>query len=506
MLVTNHMRKIGIISTTATIAAISLVYALYAYRHRRSRSRCNNKSNLHYQNHVINSAYDRSESQDVWENANDTLTKEIIHTPEQLYKHGLEHLNVAIDYWNRALNYIDTIIPSIQSQPDLLLQTNNEINTNLLLTSVDTTNHSELKQKLQFLLSKVAIPSNITDSLFTTIDTRASSPLFSSPTTFVSSFTRQESIRQQQQTALNVQNDLNTFNDRRSLCSLRSRDSFESCADDAEWLETSDILFDPLSSYYSMPSYYAYGLRLAEKNQVPYRKLRTKLLTCSSDTDYLAKLFCIRNACDEVLSGDEKRDYIKLVSRAICEKFLEKSSKDATRFLQAFEQMNVLMADPSNTSMIMEEMSSAGIKSPTIYNVGIDFMLLEGFEILDSPPSAMKTILQNRWFSENFREQYNNGFLTTFLSLIEDMSPVFAWGILGPPSKVKPIREISFEDAVLDFARSLYDLNRTDYSSLQSLIQSIDKQLQDLLTRIVLEMNVDQSLLIQPIQNKAVPV
>jgi hypothetical protein len=59
-----------------------------------------------------------------------------------------------------------------------------------------------------------------------------------------------------------------------------------------------------------------------------------------------------------------------------------------------------------------------------VYNVGIDFMLLEGFEILgkkkifvhfiemnnfsDSPPSAMRTILQNQWFSETFREQALN--------------------------------------------------------------------------------------------------
>ena len=53
-------------------------------------------------------------------------------------------------------------------------------------------------------------------------------------------------------------------------------------------------------------------------------------------------------------------------------------------------------------------------------------MLLEGFEILgrnnsfskhffmeiriftDAPPSAMRTILQNRWFSETFREQALN--------------------------------------------------------------------------------------------------
>lgn len=28
--------------------------------------------------------------------------------------------------------------------------------------------------------------------------------------------------------------------------------------------------------------------------------------------------------------------------------------------------------------------------------------------LLDAPPSAMKTVLQNRWFSESFREQALN--------------------------------------------------------------------------------------------------
>ncbi|CAF1078619.1 unnamed protein product, partial [Didymodactylos carnosus] len=233
MPVTNQMRKVGIISTTATIAAISLAYAFYLFYYRRSRSQSINRKNLQHQNRV-SSEYERPESQDVWENADDTLTKELIHTPEQLYKHGLEHLNIAIDYWNRALNYIDNIAPSIKNQPDLLLQTDKEItnlNTNFLLTSLNKTNHFELKQKLQFLLSKVDVSSDGPDLLFLATDKRTKSPPLLSPTTSSPTLNRQESIRQQQQTALNVQNDLNTFNERRSLCSIRSIDSFESCAD-----------------------------------------------------------------------------------------------------------------------------------------------------------------------------------------------------------------------------------------------------------------------------------
>jgi hypothetical protein len=51
------------------------------------------------------------------------------------------------------------------------------------------------------------------------------------------------------------------------------------------------------------------------------------------------------------------------------------------------------------------------------------------------------------------------------------------------------------QDAVLDFARSLYDLKQTDYSSLTALTQDIDRQITGLLRTIVDEMNVDPSLL-----------
>ncbi|UJR28673.1 hypothetical protein I4U23_009902 [Adineta vaga] len=494
----SQMRRVGIVSTS-TIAAIGLVYLLWKVYNRRTNGQQSNRAPL-----------TRALSVDEWENATDVPTREILPTPQQLYKHGLEHMNISIDYWQRALTFIDL---SLSNQPDLIQQ-DDTINRNRL---------SELKQKIQFLLNKIDVNSNANELALLVEQeqqqiksTSETLPLQNSSIgTSLVILNRSESTRVQQelQTILSVQSDLNTFNDRRSLRSIRSTDSFESCPDDAEWLDTGDLIFDPSSPYYSLPPYYVYGLRLAEKNQVQYRKLRTKLLHCSSDTDYLAKLSCIRTACDEILGSEEKKDYLKRVARAICERFLEKASKDKTRFIRAFDQMNVLLADERHWTMISEELASAGVKHPTVYNVGIDFMLLEGFEILDAPPSAIRTILQNRWLSEAFREQalnkavscalkvrratakHQDGFLTTFLTLIEDMTPVFAWGILGPDSAVRPMCTF-IKDAVLDFARSLYDIKRTDYTSLTNLTNDIDRQMNNLLSTLVKEMNVDPSVLL----------
>ncbi|CAF0743531.1 unnamed protein product [Adineta steineri] len=499
------MRRVTILSTT-TVAAIGLAYIIWKVFNRQPKVPRSNAS----QNQPT---FTRVPSTDEWENATDTPVKESLPTPQQLYKHGLEHLNISIDYWQRALTIIDLSLPN---QSDLI-QNDETSNSNHLNT---------LRNKIQFLLNKIDVNSNANElallleqekeqqqQIQSTYDTL---PLTNSLTdNSLVILNRSDSIRVQQelQTILSVKSDLSTFNDRRSLRSIRSNDSFESCPDDAEWLDTGDLIFDPSSPYYSLPPYYVYGLRLAEKNQVQYKKLRTKLLHCSSDTDYLAKLSCIRTACDELLGSDEKKDYLKRVSRAICERFLEKASKDKTRFVRAFEQMNILLANDHNWPMISEELASAGIKSPTVYNVGIDFMLLEGFEILDAPPSAMRTILQNRWFSETFREQalnkavscalrvrratakHQEGFLTTFLTLIEDMTPIFAWGILGPDSPVKSMCTF-IKDTVLDFARSLYDLQRTDYSSLTNLTNDLDRQMNNLLSVLVKEMNVDPNILL----------
>ena len=157
----------------------------------------------------------------------------------------------------------------------------------------------------------------------------------------------------------------------------------------------------------------------------------------------------------------------------------------------------------------------------------------------------MRTILQNRWFSEAFREQAlskavsyalkvrratakvcrwnsNDRTLSSVSSSIRmDFSPLFSlWSktwrqcslgvssgliVLSSPCvsfsrylimTELPLMMVMFlQDTVLEFARSLYDLKRTDYSSLTSLTQDIDRQINNLLLTIVKEMDVDPSLL-----------
>lgn len=165
-----------------------------------------------------------------WENATDTPVKESFPTPQQLYKHGLEHLNLSIDYWQRALTIINLSLSNatiLTNQPDLI-QHDETLNQNRLV---------ELKQKIEFLLNKIDVNSNANELQLILEQeqqqqTKSTLPLINSSIDN-NLVVRNESNRLQQelQTALSVQSDLNTFNDRRSLRSIRSSDSFESCPD-----------------------------------------------------------------------------------------------------------------------------------------------------------------------------------------------------------------------------------------------------------------------------------
>ena len=115
---------------------------------------------------------------------------------------------------------------TLTNQPDLI-QHDNTFNQYHLI---------ELKQKIQFLLNKIDIDSN-TNELTLLLEqeqkqrTRSESDHMNNYCSTLLNRTESTPIQQELQTVLSVQSDLTLFNDRRSLRSIRSTDSFQSCPD-----------------------------------------------------------------------------------------------------------------------------------------------------------------------------------------------------------------------------------------------------------------------------------
>jgi hypothetical protein len=83
------------------------------------------------------------------------------------------------------------------------------------------------------------------------------------------------------------------------------------------------------------------------------------------------------------------------------------------------------------------------------YDIALDFVLLDAFEDLDDPPSAITAVINNSWLSASFKQtalstavwsvlkakrkmlKFPNGFISRFYSINEHLVPVLAWGFFA---------------------------------------------------------------------------
>lgn len=108
----------------------------------------------------------------------------------------------------------------------------------------------------------------------------------------------------------------------------------------------------------------------------------------------------------------------------------------------------------NNWKNIKDELATRDVLSMNFYDIALDFILLDAFDDLDDPPSAITAVIQNRWLSQSFKEtalatavwsvlkakrkllKYPDGFITRFYSINEYLVPVLAWGFLGTDSEL----------------------------------------------------------------------
>lgn len=85
---------------------------------------------------------------------------------------------------------------------------------------------------------------------------------------------------------------------------------------------------------------YAAALRLVEAGTVPYRSLKTDMVSCrNGDQEYLAKLHCLRGAFSRIMSDNEKRLWIMAKGKEVLSGILLKAEKDPIDFQDSLDNM-----------------------------------------------------------------------------------------------------------------------------------------------------------------------
>ena len=125
-----------------------------------------------------------------------------------------------------------------------------------------------------------------------------------------------------------------------------------------------------------------------------------------------------------------------------------------------------------------------------IVNKQLKLQTIPFFQDLESPPSSVTAVMNNRWLSNGFKEtalstaiwsvlkakrkllRYPDGFKAQFYNLSEILIPTLAWGFFGPDESMSALMNY-FRDQVLDFIKGLYDVNSVRFSNVNDLSYDI---------------------------------
>ena len=158
---------------------------------------------------------------------------------------------------------------------------------------------------------------------------------------------------------------------------------------------------------------------------------------------------------------------------------------------KTYDEMVRFVMDSNNLKAIEDELKTREVNCFNFYDVALDFILLDAFEDLESPPSAVTAVIKNKWLSQSFKEtalatacwsvlkakrkylKYPDGFMSRFYSINEHLAPVLAWGFLGTDEELtKSCNQM--KSKLVEYLKCLFDINQTRYTNLEDLVSDIE--------------------------------
>ncbi|KAI5743288.1 hypothetical protein M8J77_016465 [Diaphorina citri] len=272
---------------------------------------------------------------------------------------------------------------------------------------------------------------------------------------------------------------------------MSSAESFVSAQDEiADLKEFEEFAEDLIVDLDRLNLYQAAQKQFENEGGIPFRCLRTELVHCRSDVEFLCKLHCVRLAFQWMFKDPTVWRWFADSGRQVLIDLLLFADKDPKDFLIAYEDMLTFLQDVESWEAMEQELSQKNVKAMTFYDVLLDYILMDAFDELESPPSTVTAVIQNKWLSNRFKEsalttavwtvlktkrrylKYSNGFNAHFYSISEHISPLMAWGCLGPDEELRQICQY-FKDQVINFLIDIFSFQSCRYTTVQDLSEDI---------------------------------
>ncbi|XP_076828409.1 mitoguardin 1 isoform X2 [Brachyhypopomus gauderio] len=386
-----------------------------------------------------------------------------ITTPENLYLMGMELFEEALQRWEQALSFRSRRTEEEASCASVKLGAGDAI----AEESVEDIISAEFIHKLECLLQRAYRLQEEFEGALGMVD-------------------HSSHCTNEKHPELSVRDDWDDLCLRDSV-SVASTDSFVSAAELSEHRELRSTLgLVPLCHY----PFYEEALQMAEDGKISCRVLRTEMLECLGDTDFLAKLHCVRQACQVILHERATRTFLADMGKRILSSIIVKARKNPKRFEEAFEEMISFLEFSDHWENTEAELATRGVKHINFYDIVLDFVLMDSFEDLENPPISIQNVVNNRWLNSSFKEtavasscwsvlkqkrqhmKLQDGFIAHFYTVCEHISPVLAWGFLGPKTSLHDFC-CFFKDQVQSFLKDIFDLEKVRYSSVDALSEDV---------------------------------
>ncbi|XP_003223125.2 mitoguardin 1 [Anolis carolinensis] len=407
---------------------------------------------------VNSNSWDKADEDDV------KLVNIPVTTPENLYLMGMELFEEALRRWEQALTFRNRQVEDEANCSAIKLGAGDAI----AEESVDDIISAEFIHKLESLLQRAyRLQEEFEASLGA-----------SDPASFHNDIDRD--------TNSTVKDNTDEFSLRDTL-SIGSTDSFVSAAELTEHKENRNSY--NLDSFCHCPLYEE-AMHLAEEGKIYSRILRTEILECLGDSDFLAKLHCIRQAFQIILSDTANRVFLAESGRKILCALIARARKNPNKFEEVFDEMITFLEQTDHWANTEIELAACGVKHLNFYDVVLDFILMDSFEDLENPPMSIQNVVNNHWLNSSFKEtavasscwsvlkqkkqkmKVSDGFFAHFYAICEHISPVLAWGFLGPRNSLYELCSF-FKDQVLYFLKDIFDFEKVRFSTIENLTEDL---------------------------------
>lgn len=171
-----------------------------------------------------------------------------------------------------------------------------------------------------------------------------------------------------------------------------------------------------------------------------------------------------------------------------------------------FQRVQPGLQNHSNWRELEEELSTKGVKALTFYDVVMDYILMDAFEDLESPPSSVTAVVQNRWLSNGFKEtalttavwsvlkakrrmlKFPSGFMAHFYTISEQLLPLLAWGFLGPDESLRETC-VYFKEQVMGYLADIFSFHRCRYTTVEELSCDVLANLKQRVDNLCMRLN-----------------